>query len=284
MMMQAQQPIIQTMPLVTELRKEEKHAQQNDVVMPTKIKSSNLNFFYGASQALHNITLEIPERQVMAFIGPSGCGKSTFLRTMNRMNDTIPGTRVEGKMEIDTQDIYALGTDVVSLRRKVGMVFQKSNPFPKSIFDNVAYGIRINNMADGKSDLDVRVEKALTDAALWTEVKDRLKTSALGLSGGQQQRLCIARALAVQPEVLLMDEPASALDPIATQKIEELVVELKKNYTIVIVTHNMQQAARVSDQTAFFWLGKLIEVNSTEKIFTNPDQKLTEDYITGRFG
>lgn len=249
-----------------------------------KIRARDLNFFYGRTQALFNISLDIPERQVMALIGPSGCGKSTFLRTMNRMNDTIPNTRVKGEMLIDGQNIYTQGTDVVSLRRKVGMVFQKSNPFPKSIFDNVAYGIRINNLADGKADLETRVEKALTDAALWDEVKDRLKTSALGLSGGQQQRLCIARALAVQPEVLLMDEPASALDPIATQKIEELVVELKRNYTIVIVTHNMQQAARVSDRTAFFWLGKLIEVNSTEKIFTNPDLKLTEDYITGRFG
>lgn len=281
---QAQQPVIETKPQVTELRKEEKLAVQDSQTTPTKIRSINLNFFYGASQALYNITLEIPERQVMAFIGPSGCGKSTFLRTMNRMNDTIPGTRAEGKMEIDGEDIYKVGTDVVALRRKVGMVFQKSNPFPKSIYDNVAYGIRINKMTNNKADLDVRVEKALTDAALWNEAKDRLKTSALGLSGGQQQRLCIARALAVEPEVLLMDEPASALDPIATQKIEELVVELKKKYTIVIVTHNMQQAARVSDKTAFFWLGKLIEVNSTEKIFTNPDQKLTEDYITGRFG
>lgn len=281
---QAQQPVIETKPQVTELRKEEKLAVQDAQTTPTKIRSTDLNFFYGASQALYNITLEIPERQVMAFIGPSGCGKSTFLRTMNRMNDTIPGTRVTGKMEIDGQDIYASGMDVVTLRRKVGMVFQKSNPFPKSIYDNVAYGIRINKMTNNKADLDARVEKALRDAALWNEAKDRLKTSALGLSGGQQQRLCIARALAVEPEVLLMDEPASALDPIATQKIEELVVELKKKYTIVIVTHNMQQAARVSDRTAFFWLGKLIEVNSTEKIFTNPDQKLTEDYITGRFG
>ncbi len=250
----------------------------------TKISVRDLNFFYGRSQALHNIWLDIPERMVMAFIGPSGCGKSTFLRTLNRMNDTIPGTRVEGRVDIDAQDIYAPGTDVVELRRKVGMVFQKSNPFPKSIFDNVAYGLRINRMAENKTDLAGRVEKALADAALWPEVKDRLKSSALGLSGGQQQRLCIARALAVQPEVVLMDEPASALDPIATQKIEELIVELKKDYTIVIVTHNMQQAARVSDRTAFFWLGKLIEVNDTEKMFTNPDEKLTEDYITGRFG
>ena len=249
-----------------------------------KITVRDLDFFYGRAQALYEISLNVPERVVMAFIGPSGCGKSTFLRTLNRMNDTIPGTRVEGSVLIDGQDIYAPGTDVVELRRKVGMVFQKSNPFPKSIFDNVAYGIRINRMASSKTDMNERVEKALMDAALWPEVKDRLKTSALGLSGGQQQRLCIARALAVRPEVILMDEPASALDPIATQKIEELIFELKKEYTIVIVTHNMQQAARVSDRTAFFWLGKLIEINDTERMFTNPEQKLTEDYITGRFG
>jgi phosphate transport system ATP-binding protein len=249
-----------------------------------KIGVRALNFFYGRAQALYNISLNIPERVVMALIGPSGCGKSTFLRTLNRMNDTIPGTRAEGMIEIDGQDIYAPGTDVVELRRKVGMVFQKSNPFPKSIFDNVAYGLRINRLAANKAELHERVEQALRDAALWPEVKDRLKSSALGLSGGQQQRLCIARALAVRPEVVLMDEPASALDPIATQKIEELIVELKEQYTIVIVTHNMQQAARVSDQTAFFWLGKLIEVNATERMFTNPEEKLTEDYITGRFG
>jgi phosphate transport system ATP-binding protein len=250
----------------------------------TKISIRDLNFFYGKTQAIHGISLDIPERVVMAFIGPSGCGKSTVLRTLNRMNDVIPGTRVEGTITIDDHDIYRPGTDVVELRRKVGMVFQKSNPFPKSIFENVAYGLRINRMTSNKSELQDRVEEALKDAALWEEVKDRLKASALGLSGGQQQRLCIARALAVKPEVLLMDEPASALDPIATQKIEELIVELKEQYTIVIVTHNMQQAARVSDHTAFFWLGKLIEVNPTEKVFTNPDQKLTEDYITGRFG
>ncbi len=248
------------------------------------IDVEGLNFFYGRAQALHSISLEVPKRMVMAFIGPSGCGKSTFLRTLNRMNDTIPGTRVEGRVEIEGRNIYAPGTDVVALRRKVGMVFQKSNPFPKSIFDNVAYGLRINRMAASKADLNERVEQALVDAALWPEVKDRLKSSALGLSGGQQQRLCIARALAVRPEVVLMDEPASALDPMATQKIEELIVELKRQYTIVIVTHNMQQAARVSDQTAFFWLGKLIEVNSTERMFTNPSEKLSEDYITGRFG
>jgi phosphate transport system ATP-binding protein len=249
-----------------------------------KITVSNLDFFYGKTQALHGICLTIPERIVMAFIGPSGCGKSTFLRTLNRMNDVIPGTRVAGEVLIDERDIYAPGTDVVELRRKVGMVFQKSNPFPKSIFDNVAYGLRINRLTSTNGELAERVEQALKDAALWEEVKDRLKTSALSLSGGQQQRLCIARALAVRPEVVLMDEPASALDPVATYKIEELIVELKKQYTIVIVTHNMQQAARVSDTTAFFLLGKLVEVNPTEKMFTNPDQKLTEDYITGRFG
>jgi phosphate transport system ATP-binding protein len=251
---------------------------------PAKISVRRLNFFYSRAQALHDISLDIHERVVMALIGPSGCGKSTFLRTLNRMNDTIPGTRAEGDVLLDGEDIYAPGTDVVSLRRRVGMVFQKSNPFPKSIFDNVAYGLRINRLTSDRDELAGRVEQALRDAALWSEVKDRLKTSALGLSGGQQQRLCIARALAVRPEVVLMDEPASALDPIATQKIEELIVELKRQYTIVIVTHNMQQAARVSDRTAFFWLGKLIEVNDTEKIFTNPDEKLTEDYITGRFG
>jgi phosphate transport system ATP-binding protein len=255
-----------------------------DEAAPAKIRVRGLDFYYGRTQALHAISIRIPERAVMAFIGPSGCGKSTFLRALNRMNDTIPGTRAAGEVLIDGQDIYAPGVDVVELRRRVGMVFQKSNPFPKSIFDNVAYGLRINRLTGSKSELHDRVEQALHDAALWSEVKDRLKSSALGLSGGQQQRLCIARALAVRPEVVLMDEPASALDPIATQKIEELIVELKRQYTIVIVTHNMQQAARVSDRTAFFWLGKLVEVNDTEKMFTNPDEKLTEDYITGRFG
>jgi len=250
----------------------------------TKIAVRHLNFYYGKAQALQDVSIEIPERIVMAFIGPSGCGKSTFLRTLNRMNDVIPATRVEGEIFMDGIDIYRPGTDVVALRRKVGMVFQKSNPFPKSIFDNVAYGLRINRLTSSKAEVEARVEQALRDAALWTEVKDRLKTSALSLSGGQQQRLCIARALAIRPEVVLMDEPASALDPMATAKIEELIVELKKQYTIVIVTHNMQQAARVSDITAFFWLGKLIELNPTEKMFTNPDEKLTEDYITGRFG
>jgi phosphate transport system ATP-binding protein len=251
---------------------------------PPKIVVRSLNFFYGRAQALHSLSLDVPEKMVMAFIGPSGCGKSTFLRTLNRMNDTIPGTRAEGRVLLDGEDIYAPGADVVALRRRVGMVFQKSNPFPKSIFDNVAYGLKINRLTESRGELQDRVEQALRGAALWEEVKDRLKTSALGLSGGQQQRLCIARALAVRPEVLLMDEPASALDPIATQKIEELIFELRREYTIVIVTHNMQQAARVSDQTAFFWLGKLVEVNSTHKMFTNPEEKLTEDYITGRFG
>jgi phosphate transport system ATP-binding protein len=249
-----------------------------------KITVRNLDFYYGKSQALHSVSLQVPEKIVMAFIGPSGCGKSTFLRTLNRMNDVIAGTRVVGEVLMDGIDIYQPGTDVVELRRKVGMVFQKSNPFPKSIFDNVAYGLRINRLTATRAELSDRVEQALKDAALWNEVKDRLKTSALSLSGGQQQRLCIARALAIRPEVVLMDEPASALDPVATHKIEELIVELKKQYTIVIVTHNMQQAARVSDTTAFFLLGKLIEVNPTEKMFTNPNEKLTEDYITGRFG
>jgi len=281
-------PVIVSKPRVGEARAEEKRGSEmgraSEETARAKISVRGLNFFYSRVQALYNISLDIPERVVMAFIGPSGCGKSTFLRTLNRMNDTIPGTRAEGRVEIDGRDIYAPGTDVVALRREVGMVFQKSNPFPKSIFDNVAYGLRINRMTKSKAELQERVAQALTDAALWPEVKDRLKASALGLSGGQQQRLCIARALAVRPEVVLMDEPASALDPMATQKIEELIVELKRQYTIIIVTHNMQQAARVSDQTAFFWLGKLIEVNSTEKMFTNPEEKLTEDYITGRFG
>jgi phosphate transport system ATP-binding protein len=255
------------------------------VTPPGKIRmeSKNLNFFYGAKQALYDISLKIPEKSVTAFIGPSGCGKSTYLRCLNRMNDIIPDTRVEGEVLLDGGDIYMGGQDVVYLRRRVGMVFQKSNPFPKSIFDNVAYGLRINGIGR-KSEQHERVEKALRRSALWEEVKDRLHTSALGLSGGQQQRLCIARALAVEPEVVLMDEPASALDPIATHKIEELVYELKRDYTIVIVTHNMQQAARVSEYTAFFMLGRLVEHDRTDKIFTNPGQKITEDYITGRFG
>lgn len=254
------------------------------VKLPAKLLIENLNFYYGKTRALKNITLSIPPNQVTAFIGPSGCGKSTLLRTLNRMNDVIPGTRIEGRVEMDGEDIYAPGTDVVSLRRRAGMVFQKSNPFPRSIFDNVAYGLRINNLTRSKSELAERVEASLRAAAIWEEVKDRLKESAYGLSGGQQQRLCIARALAVEPEVVLMDEPCSALDPIATQKIEELIVDLKRRYTIVIVTHNMQQAARVSELTAFFWLGEMVEFNDTEKMFTKPDKQMTEDYITGRFG
>jgi phosphate transport system ATP-binding protein len=251
---------------------------------PCKITVRGLNFHYGAKQALENISIDIPSNLVTAFIGPSGCGKSTFLRTLNRMNDIIPGTRVDGSIEIDGRDIYKSGMDVVGLRRRVGMVFQKSNPFPKSIFENIAYGLRINGLAASRVEMQERVEESLKHAAIWDEVKDRLHESALALSGGQQQRLCIARALAVKPDVLLMDEPASALDPIATQRIEELIYQLKSDYTIVIVTHNMQQAARVSDVTAFFWLGRLIEAGPTDKIFTNPGQKLTEDYVTGRFG
>jgi phosphate transport system ATP-binding protein len=250
----------------------------------TKVRVERFNFFYGSAQTLHDINIAFPEKQVTALIGPSGCGKSTLLRSLNRMNDTIPETRMDGRVWLDGENISAPNVDVVRLRQRVGMVFQKSNPFPKSIFENVAYGLRINKLVGSRSELETRVEESLRQSALWDEVKDRLHDSALALSGGQQQRLCIARALAVKPDVLLMDEPASALDPIATQKIEELIHELKKDYTIIIVTHNMQQAARVSDITAFLWLGKLIEVDSTVKIFTNPGEKMTEDYITGRFG
>lgn len=248
------------------------------------IDVKDLSFFYGQTRALERIQLQIRANLVTALIGPSGCGKSTFLRTLNRMNDIVPGSRVEGQVLVNGQDIYRPSQDVVELRRRVGMVFQKSNPFPKSIFDNVAYGLRINKLTKTHGELTERVEESLTAAALWDEVKDRLHESALALSGGQQQRLCIARALAIRPDILLMDEPASALDPIATQRIEELIYQLKTDYTIVIVTHNMQQAARVSDFTAFFWLGRLIEHDRTERIFTAPGQKLTEDYVTGRFG
>jgi phosphate transport system ATP-binding protein len=251
---------------------------------PVRVRARRLSFYYGKTRALDDISLDIHANLVTAFIGPSGCGKSTFLRTLNRMNDIVPGARVEGTVELDGRNIYAPGTDAVALRKRVGMVFQKSNPFPKSIFDNVAYGLRINGMAGSRQDLEAQVEQSLQGAALWNEVKDRLHDSALALSGGQQQRLCIARALAIRPEVLLMDEPASALDPIATQRIEELIYELKRDYTIVIVTHSMQQAARVSDVTAFFWLGRLIEAGPTAEVFTNPHEKLTEDYVTGRFG
>jgi phosphate transport system ATP-binding protein len=249
-----------------------------------KIEAEGLSFYYGTKRALQDISIRIQPHVVTAFIGPSGCGKSTFLRTLNRMNDIIPATRVEGQVLIDGRSIYGGHVDVVELRRRIGMVFQKSNPFPKSIFENVAYGLRINGMAGSKAELAGRVEESLRQAALWDEVKDRLHESALAMSGGQQQRLCIARALAVRPDVLLMDEPASALDPIATQRIEELIYTLKKDYTIVIVTHNMQQAARVSDYTAFFWLGRLVEFDRTDRIFTAPAEKLTEDYVTGRFG
>ena len=256
----------------------------SDAQHPVKISVDRLNFYYGQKRALESITVDLRANLVSAFIGPSGCGKSTFLRTLNRMNDILAGTRVEGKVLIDGVDIYDPTLDVVGLRRRVGMVFQKSNPFPKSIFENVAYGLRVNGLAKTRADVTERVEQSLRAAALWDEVKDRLHDSALALSGGQQQRLCIARALAVRPKILLMDEPASALDPIATQHIEELIYDLKKDYTIVIVTHNMQQAARVSDYTAFFWLGKLVEYDRTDRIFTAPAQKLTEDYVTGRFG
>ncbi len=249
-----------------------------------KIDVAGLNFYYGTNHVLHNIVLQVPPNQVTALIGPSGCGKSTFLRSLNRMNDIVPGSRVDGAIRIDGQDIYAPSVDVVGLRRRVGMVFQKSNPFPKSIFDNVAYGLRINGLARSREEMRGRVEASLKAAALWDEVSDRLGASALALSGGQQQRLCIARALAIEPEILLMDEPASALDPIATQRIEELIYHLKARYTIVIVTHNMQQAARVSNMTAFFWLGRMVECNRTDRIFTAPVDKLTEDYVTGRFG
>jgi len=248
-----------------------------------KMVSKSLDFFYGDFQALYDVNLEFAECQVTALIGPSGCGKSTYLRCLNRMNDLIPISRVKGQIFLDEKDIYDPALDVVMLRRQVGMVFQKPNPFPKTIFENVAYGLRVNGVRD-KGFIQGRVEESLKSAALWEEVKDRLHESALGLSGGQQQRLCIARALAVEPEVLLMDEPASALDPIATQKIEDLIHELKKKYTIIIVTHSMQQAARVSDMTAFFYMGKLIESDETDTIFTRPRLKQTEDYITGRFG
>ena len=248
-----------------------------------KIQVKDLNFYYGSVQTLHEITMDIPARQVTALIGPSGCGKSTFLRSLNRMNDIIEGARAEGEVRIDQLDIYDHTTDIVALRKKVGMVFQKSNPFPKSVFDNVAYGPRIHGIKNRKQLAGI-VEKSLVRAALWGEVKDRLDKNAMDLSGGQQQRLCIARALAVEPEILLMDEPASALDPQSTAKIEDLIDELRRDFTIVIVTHNMQQAARVSDLTAFLYEGYLIEVGPTKQLFTKPQKKRTEDYITGRFG
>ncbi len=251
--------------------------------MKDKIIAEDVSFYYGSNQAIRNISLKVKKNSVMALIGPSGCGKSTFLRCINRMNDIIPETKITGDIKIDDVSIYGSKYNVTALRRKVGMVFQKSNPFPKSIFENIAYGLKINGVKD-KYEIEYIVEKSLKDTALWDEVKDRLHKSALGLSGGQQQRLCIARTLAIQPEVILMDEPASALDPISTQKIEELIQVLKKDYTIIIVTHNMQQAARVSDYTAFFYMGELIEVDKTEKIFTRPSKEMTENYITGKFG
>jgi phosphate transport system ATP-binding protein len=251
--------------------------------MNSKISVNDLSFFYGETRAVKNITMDISPNSVLALIGPSGCGKSTFLRCINRMNDIIPGTRVEGDIRIDGASIYDSKYDVTQLRRRVGMVFQKSNPFPKTIFENIAYGLRINGVKD-RYEIERIVEQSLKGTALWDEVKDRLHKSALGLSGGQQQRLCIARTIAVQPEIILMDEPASALDPISTQKIEELIQDLKTRYTILIVTHNMQQAARVSDNTAFFYMGDLVEINPTDVIFTKPEKKITENYITGKFG
>jgi phosphate transport system ATP-binding protein len=250
---------------------------------PIKLETRGLSIRYGATVAVKSVSLQLPERQVTALIGPSGCGKSTYLRALNRMNELIPGSGCDGEILLDGRSIYDNHLDAVELRRRVGMVFQKSNPFPKSILENVAYGLRVGGMK-AKAAISERVERSLRGAALWEEVKDRLHESALGLSGGQQQRLCIARALAVEPEVVLMDEPASALDPIATAKIEDLIHELKVRYTIVIVTHNMQQAARVSDQTAFFYMGDLVEVGQTEQIFTNPREQRTEDYVTGKFG
>jgi phosphate transport system ATP-binding protein len=252
--------------------------------MTVKMRAREVSVYYGDKKAVDTVSIDIPSEFVTAFIGPSGCGKSTFLRALNRMNDTIPSARVEGCIELDGEDIYRSKMDVVQLRARVGMVFQKPNPFPKSIFENVAYGPRIHGLAEGKAELDAIVEKSLRRAGLWEEVKDRLADSGTALSGGQQQRLCIARAIAVQPEVILMDEPASALDPIATAKIEELIDELRGRYAIVIVTHSMQQAARVSQRTAFFHLGKMVEYGETSQIFTNPHEERTKDYITGRYG
>jgi len=249
-----------------------------------KMRAKAVSVFYGDKKAIDEVSIDIPTEYVTAFIGPSGCGKSTFLRTLNRMNDTIPTARVEGSIQLDGEDIYASGMDVVQLRARVGMVFQKPNPFPKSIYDNIAYGPKIHGLAEGKDELDAIVEKSLRRAGLWEEVKERLQDSGTALSGGQQQRLCIARAIAVDPEVILMDEPCSALDPIATAKIEELIAELNGRYAIVIVTHSMQQAARVSQRTAFFHLGKMVEYGRTSDIFTNPHEQRTQDYITGRYG
>jgi phosphate transport system ATP-binding protein len=274
------------MNIMTEAAMEQKVGTANaaPAQVVAKMKGEKVNVFYGEKRALFDVDLDVREHQVTALIGPSGCGKSTFLRCLNRMNDTISIAKVTGKITLDKQDIYDKSIDVVELRARVGMVFQKPNPFPKSIYENVAYGPKIHGLARNKAELDKIVESSLQKAALWNEVKDRLQSSGTGLSGGQQQRLCIARAIAVSPEVILMDEPCSALDPIATAKVEELIDELKQNYTIVIVTHSMQQAARVSQRTAMFHLGYLVEEGATDKMFTNPDDKRTQDYITGRFG
>ncbi|SFR47402.1 phosphate ABC transporter ATP-binding protein, PhoT family [Marinobacter gudaonensis] len=285
---EAEQPEESTIPVQEERPAETKIDEGKTVGQPfsedPKFKLRNVEVFYGQDRAIKNISLDIGRNEVIAFIGPSGCGKSTFLRCLNRMNDSIDICRVKGSLQLDDHDIYDPKRDVVELRARVGMVFQKPNPFPKSIYDNVAYGPRIHGLANRKSDLDEIVENSLRKAGLWDEVKDRLDATATGMSGGQQQRLCIARAIAVSPEVVLMDEPCSALDPIATAKIEELIAELSESYTIVIVTHSMQQAARVSHRTAYFHLGHLVEVNETNKVFTSPKHQLTESYITGRFG
>ncbi|MEI6068101.1 MAG: phosphate ABC transporter ATP-binding protein PstB [Methylococcaceae bacterium] len=277
--MSAQQARTHAIDMSSVLRGKEESQHPNE----TCIKVENLNLFYGEKQALYDINMEMPKKKVTAYIGPSGCGKSTLLRCINRMNDLVDSAKIDGKILLDGENIYDKSVNVAALRRRVGMVFQKPNPFPKSIFENVAYGLRIQGVND-KRVLEETVEKALTGAALWDEMKDRLNDNALGISGGQQQRLVIARAIAIEPEVLLLDEPASALDPISTLKIEELINELKKQYTIVIVTHNMQQAARVSDYTAFMYMGELIEIGTTSELFTNPVKKQTEDYITGRYG
>jgi phosphate transport system ATP-binding protein len=270
-------------PILQKIAVAETPAAASSPLTSPLIEIHKLSLHYGSSRALKDINLQIRERVVTAFIGPSGCGKSTLLRCLNRMNDLIDSVRIDGSIRIGGHDIYASDVDVIELRKRIGMVFQKSNPFPKSIYDNVAYGLRLQGFRR-KSELDASVERSLRQAALWDEVKDRLHTSGLGLSGGQQQRLCIARAVAIQPEIILMDEPASALDPLATSRIEDLILELKKDFTIVIVTHNMQQAARVSDDTAFFYIGELVEFGPTSRIFTSPTQKRTEDYVTGRFG
>ncbi|PWC89128.1 phosphate ABC transporter ATP-binding protein [Azospirillum sp. TSH100] len=271
-------------PLKLRPRAEDRPGQRSGAALPAKMTARGVTVFYGAKQALKGINLDIQENRVLALIGPSGCGKSTFLRCLNRMNDTIEGCRVEGRIALDGEDVYGKAVDAVQLRARVGMVFQKPNPFPKSIYDNVAYGPRIHGLASGRDELDEVVQTSLKRAGLWGEVKDRLREPGTSLSGGQQQRLCIARAIAVSPEVILMDEPCSALDPIATAHIEELIDELRANYTIVIVTHNMQQAARVSQRTAFFHLGEMVECDDTEDIFTNPRDERTQGYITGRYG